>query len=216
MKSTMVKITLALFTLVFVIGCASPPPPPPPAPAPAPAQDPTTIQPDWVTVEHRNTALGGSVPRWATMSTTELEEFEYPNDYVFRMEQNGRNLEGTRVLLNNMNVPVEVARIVETRVQQTFAGAQVGDQDFLETYFENVVKVVADTQFSGLRRRDDFWIRQQNRNTGEERFIYYALFTIPRQNLDSQIEAAITGVPAQSEEEQTARQRVRDIFANGL
>ncbi|NCN05201.1 MAG: hypothetical protein GW949_06190 [Spirochaetales bacterium] len=216
MTNAVGKLLAALVVFAVIAGCASPPPPPPPAPAPAEAAAPAPVVPEWQTVEHRNTALGGNVPNWATMSTTELEEFEYPNDYVFRMEQNGANLEGTRVLLQNMNIPVEVARIVETRVEQTFAGAQVGDQDFLETYFENVVKVVAETNFSGLRRRDDFWIRQQNRESGAERYVYYALYTIPRENLDAQIQAAITGVPAVTEEEETARDRVREIFESGL
>ena len=43
--------------------------------------------------------------------------------------------------------------MVSTRVMNKFAGAQVGDKDMVETYMEEVAKVLALAEYSGARQR---------------------------------------------------------------
>ena len=106
--------------------------------------------------------------------------------------------------------------MVSTRVRQVFAGAQVGDQDFVETYFENVVKIVAETQISGLRKYGDFWVLKEYVSTdgraGDREYAYYTLYTVDRDIVHELIRRAIDGVSATTEEELTARERVRQIL----
>ena len=119
-----------------------------------------------------------------------------------------------------MNAPAEVSRLVSTRVEQVFAGAQVGDQDFVEAYFENVVKTVSDAELNGLRKYGDFWVLKEyyddrGRATRRE-YEYYTMYRISQDQVDDLIERAISGLDADTEEEKTARERVQEILGDGI
>jgi hypothetical protein len=176
-------------------------------------------EPSFKIVEYKNSALGAEVPDWVTMDVGELED-EFEDEYIFRFEQTGQDLTGVKTVADSMNAPSEVARLVSTRVEQVFAGAQVGDQDFVETYFENVVRTIADAQINGLRKYGDFWVLKEyfdeRGNPTEREYEYYTLYRISKSQVDDLIERAVTGLDAETEEEVTARQRVRDILSNGI
>ncbi|TVQ27615.1 MAG: hypothetical protein EA382_03285 [Spirochaetaceae bacterium] len=179
------------------------------------------VRPSFRIIEHKNSTLGGDIPDWTSMDIGELEADErFEGRYVFRFEETGRSLAGVRTVSDNMNAPAEVARLISMRVEQVFAGAQVGDQDFVETYFENVVLTLAQTDVSGLRKYGDFWVLKeyinQDGSAGRQEYAYYSIYTIERSIVAEQIRRAIDGLEAQTEEEQTARQRVRQIMERGL
>jgi hypothetical protein len=46
-------------------------------------------------------------------------------------------------------------------VKDTFAGAQVGDKDKIETYMERCVKSVSESRFSGFAQEADWWVKLQ-------------------------------------------------------
>ncbi|MFW5689675.1 MAG: hypothetical protein ACOC1U_08890, partial [Spirochaetota bacterium] len=96
------------------------------------------------------------------------------------------------------------------------AGAQVGDQDFVETYFENVVKTISETQINGLRKYGDFWVLKQYINddgsAGDQEYAYYTLYTVDEDIIEELIDRAIEGVDAETEEELSARERVRQVL----
>ena len=208
--------TLWLSTMIVAVGlaamsCASAPEHPRAEFAPA----------SFRIIEHKNSTLGGDVPTWTSMDEGALEaDDRFEGKYVFRFEETGRSLAGVRTVADNMSAPSEVARMISTRVRQVFAGAQVGDQDFVETYFENVVKVVAETQVSGLRKYGDFWVLKEyvsdDGRAGEREYAYYTLYTIDRDIVHELVRRAIDGVAATTEEELTARERVRQILRDEL
>jgi hypothetical protein len=195
--------------LVILVGCAGGPPT-----APAEFEEPS-----FKIVEYKNSALGAEVPDWVTMDVGELED-DFEDEYIFRFEQTGQNLTGVKNIADNMNAPAEVARLVSTRVEQQFAGAQVGDENFVETYFENVVKTVAEAQLNGLRKYGDFWVLKEyydeRGNPTERQYEYYTMYRISAAQVDDLIDRAISGLDAQTEEEKTARDRVREILDEGL
>jgi hypothetical protein len=195
--------------LVVLAGCAGGPPT-----APAEFEEPS-----FKIVEYKNSALGAEVPEWVTMDVGELED-DFEDEYIFRFEQTGANLTGVKNIADNMNAPAEVARLVSTRVQQKFAGAQVGDENFVETYFENVVRTVAEAELNGLRKYGDFWVLKEyydeKGNPTERQYEYYTMYRISAAQVDDLIERAISGLDAQTEEEQTARDRVREIMDEGI
>ncbi|MCK4515249.1 MAG: hypothetical protein KAU31_08325 [Spirochaetaceae bacterium] len=208
MRRSIVFLGVALVVL-FVAGCAGGPPT-------EPAQ---FEEPSFKIIEYKNSALGAEVPDWVTMDVGELED-DFEGEYIFRFEQTGQNLTGVKNIADNMNAPAEVARLVSTRVQQKFAGAQVGDQDFVETYFENVVRTVSDAEINGLRKYGDFWVLKEyydeKGNPTEREYEYYTMYRISSDQVDDLIERAISGLDAQTEEEQTARERVREIMNDGI
>ena len=200
-------IAVAAVVALIAMGCASGPETPRAEFAPA----------SFRIIEHKNSALGGDVPDWTSMDEGALEEDDrFDGKYVVRFEETGRNLTGVRTVADNMSAPSEVARLVSTRVRQVFAGATVGDQDFVETYFENVVRTVSETQISGLRKYGDFWVHKEYLNPdgspGEREYAYYTLYTVDRDIIHELIRRAIDGIEAKTEEELTARERVRQIL----
>lgn len=207
MTKILIRTAMAVIAALAVSGCASGPETPRAEFAPA----------SFRIVEHKNSALGGDVPDWTSMDVGTLEQDDrFDGRYVFRFEETGKNLAGVRTVADTMSAPSEVARLVSTRVRQVFAGAQVGDQDFVETYFENVVKTVSETQISGLRKYGDFWVLKEyiteDGSPGEREYAYYTLYTVEESIVQELIRRAIDGIRVETEEELTARERVRQIL----
>lgn len=204
-----VVITGIALVILAVVGCSSGPPT-------APAE---FVDPSFKIIEYKNSAIGAEIPDWVTKDVGELED-EFDDEYVFRFEQTGEDLTGVKAIADNMNAPAEVARLVSTRVEQVFAGAQVGDENFVETYFENVVKTVSEAQLNGLRKYGDFWVLKEyydNRGRATDReYEYYSLFRISEAQVDDLIDRAIEGLDATTEEEKSARDRVREILSEGI
>lgn len=219
MKITKILTVAALAAFTFA-GCASAP-----APAPAgtpPAAAPAARRPD--ILDHQGYAFGQEVPFWVTMEAIDLEKMDqFKDKYVFKFDNEGQSREGAEIVARNFGALQSIAQQVNTRVQAKFAGAQVGDNNAVETYFENVVKALADAQFSGARQEGRWWvlIRRYNPDGSAKPDVYNVilLYTMDKRVLDEQIRMALqrAGQTApQSEEEQTARARVREIFNDGI
>lgn len=208
MKSTIVRLGILLAAFALLFSCATP--------EPEEEREPQ-LQSPWQVIDHQNLQLGGEIPGWVTQDVGALEASStFEGNYVFKVENFGGDLNGVKTQTNVNYVNTEVARIVQTRVEQKYVEAQVGDQDFVEAYFENLVQVLTSVDISGLRRYGEYWLLRVHRETEEEQYAYYVLYTINKDVLDDQVTAAIEGAEAETEEEQTARDRVREIFANGL
>jgi hypothetical protein len=166
-------------------------------------------------IDHKNKGLGGDVPAWCFASTFDLEtQSDFEDSYVFKIEENGQSLDGLKAWASGFSVPTEIARFVSTRVMNKFVGAQVGDKDMVESYMENVTKSLAQAQFSGARKRDDYWVKKRE---GEETyFTYLLLVTAPRDLIDDAIDQALSAESERSkpktEEEKVARDRVQALF----
>lgn len=174
--------------------------------------------PQTVTVDHKNKALGGEVPEWVFASVFDLEA-KYADSYVFKLEAEGKDKDGTMTFLSGMQAPTEVARLVSTRVKNKFVGAQVGDKDKIEVYMENVTKTLSEASITGLRQVDNYWLKLQE---GKKEPFYraIALYIVPKAEIDGAIARALDAEAARvapaSEEERTARERVKDVFGEGM
>lgn len=208
MKTLVRIVGIALLAGVFLGACAT---------GNGGGDDPLEVDElEFRVIRHANSTLGGDIPDWVTRDTGALEmDPDFEGMYVFKFMESGESLEGVRTVANNMSAPSEISRLINTRVEQKFAGAQVGDQDFVETYFENVVRTLSQAQISGFRKYGDFWV-QLEYNDGTREYEYYTLYVIEEERVDNLIESAISGAEPDTEEEQTAQERVREIFADGI
>jgi hypothetical protein len=177
------------------------------------------------TIEHKGTAFGTDVPNWVFEEQADLEqEKEYKGLYVFKFEQTGKDLEGVKAWTRSFTAATEVARMVSTRVMNKFAGAQIGDKDMVETYMEEVAKVLAVAEYAGARQKADFWVYQQyysdDGKPTDKIYRYMLLYTVPREQIDAAIQRALDAQSGKSkpktEEEQTARERVKELFSDGM
>jgi hypothetical protein len=202
--------------------------------SPAPSQDEPQYLEETSTyevVDHKTKAIGGNVPDWVSLyidkglpGVEALEEFQ--DKFVFVGEDSGTNLNALRQWATGFTVNQEIARMVSNRVQAKFAGAAAGSPDAeYGRYFEDVVKAVAEAQFSGARKENDFWLLKRyfrpdrRRTTLRETYDYYVLISVDKDILQRQIDEVLervrTGGPL-TQEQETAVDRVREAFYEGF
>lgn len=232
MKKVLFSAVLVVLLFSLVTGCASKPKPKPsPAPQAAPAQpapqpipQPIVKRPD--ILDHKNYKWGREPPEWVTMNVDELEALDkYKSDYVFKFESpRARDLQGAELWTKNFTAAAEIAQQVRNRVQVKFAGAAAGDMNQLGTYMEQVVKSFSDATFAGFKQKDSYWVQMRyykpDGNVDQDAYTYLALYTIPKATLDELVRKALdeagNTVKPKTPEEQTARKRVQEAFAEGL
>jgi hypothetical protein len=184
----------------------------------------------YILVDHKTKAVGQDVPDWVTLYISDglhgveaMDQFK--DKYVFIGEDTGTNLNALRQWATGFTVAQELSRMVSTRVQEKFAGAAAGSpDDAFGRYFENVVKTVSESQFSGARKENDFWLLKRyyqadSKKVDREAYEYYVLVTIDRETLERQISGVLESAeqdPAQTSEQQTAIQRVKEAFYEGF
>ncbi|WP_304224172.1 hypothetical protein [Gracilinema caldarium] len=220
----MAAIAVALVALSFA-GCASQP-----AAQDSKAQVPAK-GPNYVVIDHKTMALGGSIPDWLEvyMNGGGLRDIEalpkYKDVFVFVGEDSGTNLNALRQWATGFSVAQDMARLVSTRVQARFAGAAAGSpDDEYGRYFENVVKTASDATYSGARKEADFWVlkryfKDDGKTVDREVYDYYVLVTIDKETLKKQIENVLNGVKPDkplTKEQQTAVDRVKQSFYEGF
>lgn len=162
-------------------------------------------------------------PDWVFLEPNEMEgNGQYTDVYLFKFVQQGKDIDGLRVWVNGFSAASEISRMVSTRVQDKFVGAAAGDKDKLETYMEDTVKSVSDAQYSGARKVADYWWEIQKANadgTIDQVYEYYLLYAVPKTQIDQAISRALSTAdqtqPA-SQDEQTARDRVKAVMQQGL
>lgn len=225
LKEVVLKRNLIVFAVVIAFiglaGCASSPTPPP---APAMAVPPFEI------LQHKGTTLGVAMPpAWIEASLLGPQEVEklpgYAGKFVVTVDVTGTSLEGTQLAAQRLNADTEIARYLSIRVKDTFAGAQVGDKDMLETYMERVVKSVSEARFSGFQRAADWWVqirwyKPDNKKTWDrDEFRVLQLYTVDKAVLNEQLRKFLDGeaaVEPKTPEKERAIQAVQNAFYEGF
>jgi hypothetical protein len=213
----------ALVAALFASACSS---------GPKAAQAPEYVEKTdtYIVADHKSKAVGQDVPDWVTWYISDglrgveaLDQFK--DQYVFIGEDTGTNLNALRQWATGFTVAQELSRMISTRVQEKFAGAAAGSpDDAFGRYFENVVKTVSESQFSGARKENDFWLLKRyyqadSKKVDREAYEYYVLVTIDRETLERQISGVLESAeqdPAQTPEQQTAISRVKEAFYEGF
>ena len=176
-------------------------------------------------LDHKNFKFGREVPDWVALEASEIEARElYPSSYAFKFESpRAQDLQGAQIWTRNFIATSELAQIVRDRVEVKFAGAVAGDIDLVESYLEQVVQRVSETEFSGYRPVSDYWLQLRyysaDGSVEEDAYTYIVLYTIPKAILDGLIQQSLEGADAEqpaSEEERSARALVREAFEEGL
>jgi hypothetical protein len=158
-------ILAALVALIAVVGCAGAPKAKP-APAPASTIPAPTVKsyPPQI-LEHKGTSFGRDYPKWMDAALDGPKAVEKLSDfngkYIVVVQQDGKDLTGTQLAASRLDAQATISQLISTRVKDTFAGAQVGDKDKIETYMERCVKSVSESKFSGFAQEADWWVKLQ-------------------------------------------------------
>ena len=220
----MKKISYVLAILMIAIvamGCASKP------------EAPKTMEtktPPFDILQHKGTTLGvTTVPAWieaSLMGPKEVEKLaDYKGKFVVVVDVTGKDLEGTSLAAQRLNADTEIARYLSLRVKDTFAGAQVGDKDKIETYMERVVKSVSEIKFSGFQRQADWWVQirwykpDSKKTWDHDEFRVLQLYAVDKEILDRQMEEILSGEAAEepkTAEKERAIEAVKQAFYEGF
>lgn len=216
-------IIVVLLAIATVIGCASKPKTNgvnPPAPT-------IKVYPPQI-IEHKGTAFGRDYPKWMDAALDGPKAVEklpdFANKYVVIVQEDGKDLTGAQLAASKLDAQATIAAMISTRVKDTFAGAQVGDKDKIETYMERAVKSVSEATFTGFAMEGDWWAKLQNFTSdgkpADQVYRVIQLWTIDKDILKQQIQKQLAGAAATetapTPEKQKAIDLVQQSFFDGF
>ena len=217
-------ILIAVVSIAAVVGCASEPKPAkggvnPPAPT-VKAYPPQIL-------EHKGTAFGRDYPKWMDAALDGPKAVEklgdYANKFIVVVQEDGGDLTGVQLAASRLNAQTTIAQLVSTRVKDTFAGAQVGDKDKIETYMERCVKSASEAKFSGFGMESEWWAKLQtftaDGKADKQVYRVIQIWGIDKDTLKKQIEGILKGEAAaepKTEEKQRAMDLVQQSFFEGF
>jgi hypothetical protein len=216
-------IFVAFLTLAAVIGCASKPATKGGVNPPAPT---IKVYPPQI-IEHKGTAFGRDYPKWMDAALDGPKAVEkmpdFANKYVVIVQEDGKDLAGAQLAASKLDAQATIAQMISTRVKDTFAGAQVGDKDKIETYMERAVKSVSEATFTGFAMEGDWWAKLQtfttNGKPADQVYRVIQLWTIDKDSLQQQIQKQLAGAAAaepKTEDKQKAIDLVQQSFLDGF
>jgi len=219
-------ILIVLLSIVAVVGCGSTAPAKPTEPIKPPAPTVKAYPPQ--IIEHKGTAFGRDYPKWMDAALDGPKAVEklpdYANKYIVVVQEDGGDLTGAQLAASKLNAQSTVASLISTRVKDTFAGAQVGDKDKIETYMERAVKSVSEATFSGFAMESDWWVKLQtftsDGKADKQVYRVIQIWGIDKDSLKAQIDKVLKGEsdkePAKTPEKQKAMDLVQQSFFDGF
>ncbi len=216
-------ILVVLLSLAVVIGCASKPATKAGVNPPAPT---VKVYPPQI-IEHQGTAFGKDYPKWmdaALEGPKAVEKLaDFANQYIVVVQEDGADLDGVKLAASKLDAQTTISALISTRVKDTFAGAQVGDKDKIETYMERAVKSVSESTFSGFTDESDWWVKLQtftsDGKADKQLYRVIQIWGIDKDSLKQQIAAILKGAAAaepKTEDKQKAIDLVQQSFFDGF
>jgi hypothetical protein len=117
--------------------------------------------------DHENKAENQDMPEWVNRYTDEgisgLENMpEYNGSYIFIGKQQGNNLDSLGLWANGFSIERDFSRLVSARIQARFIKSSTGNPaEEFGRYFENVIKNISDTIFTGAQQGGSFWMKKR-------------------------------------------------------
>jgi hypothetical protein len=217
-----IVVALVVLSLAFAfVGCASKPGSGLNPPAATVKSYPPQI------LMHKGTSFGKDYPKWMDAALDGPKAVEklpdFANKYIVVVEQDGQDLTGTQLAAERLNAQTTISSLISTRVKDTFAGAQVGDKDKIETYMERCVKSVSEATFSGFSKESDWWAQLQTftpeGKPDKQVYRVIAIYGIDKALLQKQIDKLLSNVAKdepKTEQKQRAMDLVQQSFFDGF
>ena len=149
---------------------------------------------------------------------------DYANKYIVVVQEDGDRTSPASSSPPARSTPrPTIAALISTRVKDTFAGAQVGDKDKIETYMERAVKSVSEATFTGFAMESEWWAKLQTFTTDgkPDKQVYRViqLWGIDKDILKSRSTSSSTAPPPPSprpSDKQKAMDLVQQSFFDGF
>jgi hypothetical protein len=148
---------------------------------------------------------------------------DFKNKYIVVVQEDGADLTGASLAASKIDAQTTIANLISTRVKDTFAGAQVGDKDKIETYMERCVKSVSEATFTGFAMESDWWVKLQtftsDGKADKQVYRVIQIWGIDQDALKQQIDKVLKGEAAnepKTPEKQRAMDLVQQSFFDGF
>jgi hypothetical protein len=216
-------LVVLLVLSAVIVGCASKPATGAGLNPPAPT---VKVYPPQI-LEHKGTAFGVDYPKWMVAALNGPKDVEklpdFANQYIVVVQQDGMDLAGAQLAASKLDAQTTISAMISTRVKDTFAGAQVGDKDKIETYMERAVKSVSEATFTGFAMQSDWWAKLQtftaDGKADKQVYRVIQIWGIDKDTLKKQIEKQLAGAAAaepKTEAKQKAMDLVQQSFFDGF
>lgn len=164
--------------------------------------------------------LTRGTPGWILLEPATIEETSaYPDRYAFKGVSANGDLTGLQLWVKGFVVSPGVSRFVGARVRDRLADVAAGDVGTLGAWLDGVVKGVSAVPYAGARIEQRYWrqiTRVRDGGGSEDVYECHVLYTVDREQVDAAIARAFQDgdrkAPATTEDERTARHRVRDVM----
>ncbi|MBN1523397.1 MAG: hypothetical protein JW904_02835 [Spirochaetales bacterium] len=207
-----IVVSLVAAAMLFS-ACASNPKPKDPNIGPTDKNAPQTSE----IINHQYRGLS-NVPDWVLLDQGDIEKMsDFKGFMVYKDTFSGQDLNGVKIMAQDFAIDSQIARNVSVRIQSKFAGAMVGTVDGADSYFEKIVKSLAEARIGGIRKHADYWLLRRYTNpdkTVKDVYEYYILTKVPEEEVQKAVARAFNENPPKSENEIRARDKVKEIMDN--
>jgi hypothetical protein len=153
-----------------------------------------------VLLDNKGAALGLETPKWLIASETggnaaveKLEE--YRDVYCFVVNAESKDKDFLLAWVGNLDGPAEIANVISTTVSQDVVGkASNLEGAERERFIRTNEEMMSNASYTGARKMADWWQLVRNKETKEETYQAYVLYTFGKKVLDDQIARNIQNI----------------------
>jgi hypothetical protein len=162
-----------------------------------------TSQDKITTLEHKGTAFQRPIPQWLMEYIDQgIPGVEGLTDYAEKYcavsdgMANGDNQRVLQQLLSNVDAQATRQKLIGSRINLLFKENEnkAPDNEESRRAFSDTIDTLATISWQGIRKEDDFWIKQRVTEKGKPdviRYSAYVLYSIPQKILEGQVVANI-------------------------
>ena len=219
----------AIFCIPLLVSCASKPDklvvPLPDAPG---AAGPLA----YTIIGHKNSSSGKDIPEWVNLwlksGVSGVETLDaFKARYAFVQRSEGYNFNALRLWNEGFSSALDFPRLAAARVEGRLCLNARNPSNEYGAFYETLVRSVADAQWMGAVKEDDFWIlkkpvyEKNEPEAGEGREIWEFLILVSIEKAGfafrlDQIFRSVTPVPAPSKAQAAAIELVKSHFYEGF
>jgi hypothetical protein len=223
----------AIFVAALLVSCAGKPD----RPVVPPPDIPGTQEPlEYTIVDHKNFSGGKDIPEWVSLwlkqGVNRVEALDaFRGRYAFIQRSEGHNFNALRLWNDGFSPALDFPRLAAARVEKRLCSNVFNPFDEYGAFYEAVIRSVADAQWTGAVREDDFWILKKLTSEAlaaesagreaEDREIweFFILVTIEKTAFASRLDQIFKNVnldPSPSRAQAAAVERVKSHFFEGF
>jgi hypothetical protein len=172
-------------------------------------------------LDDKGAAHGIPAPEWVTAyiggTNSSVEALpEFKNDHCFVIYWADQSRDFAVSWVENASGPAEVARMVSETVLADAKSKSAGIRaEGVEASLETAAHDMSEAAFTGLRKSGDWWEIIRNKDTDVQEARAYALYTVDKKQLDTQIAANLANIVENNKElAEAAREIYRDLIAD--